>query len=695
MTACVWTERNRPGLTRFISLVQPVRRVFDPKDITYEDLDQAKPVFSREEGHRTTPQRTDRSYSDSAPFPGHAHLSTADEIQEQSTASLHLQADYVIPSPDIPPAPASTESSIRSHDVLPSRERADELLSLYWQLNGTMFRFLDITEIEAWYDRVWEGEDLGADRPVFLCLLNVIFSIGCIFDPSIALSGRAKAADQFHQRARALLDSRLAEHHSVLTIQCFLLSALYCQAIHELHQCCNFVGLAIRIAQDLRLDRPATSSRVRSDHRRNTLRKVWHACMFMDRAMALTFGRSPIVSSQAASAVPLPVAHPTSSTCACFASLDLALPEATAPHFFIELMKLYEILDDTSHVSHDPTFFEESNEDAAYTEYFGPRGARAIGGLLEMQSKLNAWGKQLPTHLSQASTSRRSAGHQREHLMLWLRYRHVVMSVFRPVLSAFSSKHRCDAPTTFEDTLPASLAFQCALSCVRAALDTIDHLVLVTSDVKLEDLHEILPGWGFSISYMHTAATVLVAARLQEPIIAAVTVNAIEDAWRAILKMLKRFQVFSAGAGRSASLLSSLYERVLQQCPDHLQSLQRGQKPRNELPSSHQKAQKSWIRHHSKATASPISISDSEEHSMQATQATNARATTTTVKDPGMLSVNMPPTSGWSYQDDFNDIRPLNPLMSDGPTSQGLFDMLDTQFSLGDMSWLLNTPSHS
>lgn len=618
-------------------------------------------------------------------------------LGERSTTPLHLQDNH--PSaPDTVHSPALllTNPPIRAlpplQNPLPSRRRADELLALYWRLHGTMYRFLDQIEFDALYRRVWEGEDLGNDGPGFVCLLNVIFSMGCIFDPSIATAERAKAADGFHQRARALIDSQLIEQRSILTVQCFLLIAFYLQATDDPYQCWNFVGLAIRIAQNLRLDLPATSANVRSDHRREVLRQVWHACVFMDRAASLTFARSTMISPQAASAVPRPVAHPDGSTCFCFAASELPGPRDATLHFFTEVLRLYEIPSEMSQISNEQTSYKEPREDAGYREYFGPQGAKAAGGLLKIHSKLNSWAQQLPTHLRQDSHLVSSTTHRRENFLLWLRYRNVRISVFRPVLSAFSSRYQDDS-TPPEDALPAALAFQCALSCVRTALDTIVQIDSVTSDEGREDLHEILSTWGSIIGYIHAAATVLVAARMQKSIVTAVTATAIEEAWHTIMKILKRFQVFSEGAGRYASALSSLYDKVMQLFPDHLQYRLLYLNPSEGL-ANEQQPQESWQRQsmpvHSLTSTTSTSVPDQGQTVMQ--------NYSTTTEDPaaiesGMMIGNSNLAQNWSCQDAFTDFREPSILTGDYPVSMSLFDMLDTQSNLEDMSWLLSLPS--
>lgn len=479
--------------------------------------------------------------------------------------------------------PSGPTSTALLH-ALPPRHRADELLALYWRLNGTMYAFLDYDEIQSLYHRLWEGDDLGIQGPVFVCLLNVLFSLACTCDPSIPPSQRANVAEKYSQAARSSLNSQLTEHTSILTVQYFLLSALYLEATNDSHQCWNFVGLAIRVAQDLRLDSPSTSSDAPSEHRRNVIRKVWHACVFMDRAVSLTFSRHTMISPPAASAVPRPLPHPQGSVCHCYGASASTTPRDTSPHFFIEVLKLYEILDETLTTPWGSTSSKKLDQDAGYRELFGPQGAQTAGRLLQIHNKLNSWTQQLPTHLRQESWHRSgSTDHDRENLLLRLRYLHVRISVFRPVLTAFCSKQQ-DAKIAPEDALPASLGFQCAILCVRAALESIQLLDSSTLDISLQDLHEILPVAGCILTWIHRSATVLADGLRQESIVAAVTPSAIEDARSAIMKMWDRFQVFDTDTHRITSDLPSFYHSMLTQSR-HLGSQSTHQRPDRVDPS--------------------------------------------------------------------------------------------------------------
>lgn len=76
------------------------------------------------------------------------------------------------------------------------------------------------------------------------------------------------------------------------------------------------------------------------------------------------------------------------------------------------------------------------------------------------------------------------------------------------------------------------------------------------------ELDDILPAWWYSIFYVYSAATVLVAARLQPPIIAEVSETAIMDGRHAVMRIFKKFARFDKHATRCAAAISVLFDQV-------------------------------------------------------------------------------------------------------------------------------------
>lgn len=447
--------------------------------------------------------------------------------------------------------------------VLPSRQRADHLLSIYCRLVATLYPFLDLDEVKTLYGRLWTGEDLGDDGLTFLSLINVVFSIACNLDSSMTPHERLINAEVFYVRAQELLQADTVQRRSVLAVQRFLLLGQYLQSTNDPEQCWIYVGFAIRIAQSLRLDIPSTST-TEPLQRREAFRRVWYGCILMDQTLSMTFGRPAMITSQAASSVPFPLAHSGVAACKCFAEC-LSNTSATDFHFFIETLKLYNLMNETILALYNAESDEDLGNDPNYV-YFGASSTRTVGNLLELDHKISCWYKSLPIHLRHDPTSRLVSIRHRQSNILYIRYSHVKILLYRPVLARYCSRRETQEFTSrfMEDCLPSKVALQFSVACVKAAFKTIECFDTAMLDRELEDLDEILPAWWYGIFYIYTAATVLVAARLNPILLVEVTERAVLKAWNAVMRILSRYQAFSKHAKRCSTALNLLLDQVKQ-----------------------------------------------------------------------------------------------------------------------------------
>ena len=448
--------------------------------------------------------------------------------------------------------------------VLPSRQQADHLLVVYRDLVATLYPFLDLDDIEVLYQRLWTGEDLGEDGLTFLCLINVIFSIACNLDSSTPPQERIVNAKVFYTRAKELLQFDIIQQRSLLTVQCFLLLGQYLQSTNDPQQCWIYVGFAIRIAQSLSLDIPMTSA-TEPLQKRETFRKVWHGCVLMDQTLSMTFGRSAMITSQASTSVPLPIPHLDSPTCDC--SLEcLSRSSTTEYHFFVETLKLYNLMNETLTTMYSSDANGATSEDPNVV-YFGHLGANSVGSLLEIDHKLSCWHRDLPIHLRQNAASNGSPIHQRQKNVLFLRYSHVKILLFRPILARYCSQGATqdDSLIDLQDCLTANIALQFSVACIKAAFGAIDCFAAALYGREISSIDDTLPAWWYSIFYVYTAATVLVAARLKASLLEEVTEQAVSNAWNTAMTILDQYQAFSKLAKRCSTALTLLLNQVLQQ----------------------------------------------------------------------------------------------------------------------------------
>ncbi|KAH6867516.1 fungal-specific transcription factor domain-containing protein [Thelonectria olida] len=473
---------------------------------------------------------------------------------------------------------AAAKQHVHIDYVLPPRQRADRLLEVYWRFVDPLYPFLDKTQLDLMYQRLWTGESLGRDGKMFICLLNVIFSLACNLNPLMRPEERSKNATVFYQRGKVLLDFSDIQHRSILTVQCFLLSGQYLQSTNEPQQCWMFVGLAIRTAQSLGLDLPATSAEAHTINDGETMRKVWHGCILMDRTLSMTFGRPQMISPEAVASVPRPLAHKEDEICACY--LEPHGPDAVGNdlHFFIEALKLYELMSEALLALYNISNDSRPENDDVYARYFGSHAGKVVGRIFDLDNKLQRWKRDLPLHLQYDLGTSKSSIHKRQSHVLWLRFLHTRILLLRPVLSRFCSGHD-HMQGSFHESLPWKIAPQLSAKCVQTALATIDFFDSSIGDKAIEKSEDLLPAWWYSTFYIYSAATVLAAAQLHPTITAEVGAERIMDGCRAVMKLLMLFQRFGSHATRCATAISVLFDQVLVQQENSRKHRKQPQRP--------------------------------------------------------------------------------------------------------------------
>lgn len=287
--------------------------------------------------------------------------------------------------------------------VLPSRRKADSLMSLYWQYVHTLYPYLDRLQVQDDYDKLWRCDGCIPDERSFLCLINAMFALSSQIDTTILLEERNRVAAVFYERARMSLD--IVEMGSVRSVQAFLILGQYFQSTNEPHRCWIFVGLGIRTAQSLGLHLPETSECVSDLRTKQTLRKVWHGCVLMDRVVSMTYGRPLMVGTRSAMAVPLPQPMPDELLPSEFTGPQIFSseqePHPSAIDFYVSSLKLYDILHDVL-----SNFYHVHNEqntrtfEGPYDRYFGRSQAYVSQpSVFELERALEKWEDELPSHL--------------------------------------------------------------------------------------------------------------------------------------------------------------------------------------------------------------------------------------------------------------------------------------------------------
>lgn len=105
----------------------------------------------------------------------------------------------------------------------------------------------------------------------------MIFALG-----SIAIDPYFDASDYFNTAQRLLRLGSLGPD-SFSTIQAHILASQYLIAIHNFHAAWKSIGLAIRIAESLRLHLGSGSQHLEDRVDRELARRLWHSCILLER----------------------------------------------------------------------------------------------------------------------------------------------------------------------------------------------------------------------------------------------------------------------------------------------------------------------------------------------------------------------------------------------------------------------------
>lgn len=328
-------------------------------------------------------------------------------VVEQKTAlsssalspnTIHNRGNMPLMFPDDDTSPSEIDSA------LPTRKRADNLVNMYWTSTHILYPILDRNMVLDDYESLWKGDGLISHERSFLCLLNVIFALSSRLVPTSTPQERAESASVFYSRAKDLL--QLGNTASVRYVQIYLLFGLYLQSTSEPHSCWIFVGLAVRTAQSLNLHLSTTSEHIKHFRYKSLLRRVWHGCVFLDRTLAMTYGRPCMIAGGLAHSVPYPdavegegISPDRSDPNWSNSNLNPSLTD-----YFIHSLTLYDILHDILINFYSPESQQLQSIDHVYEHFFEvstrPRGGFTV---LEIDRRLYQWKIKLPIHLQFAS----------------------------------------------------------------------------------------------------------------------------------------------------------------------------------------------------------------------------------------------------------------------------------------------------
>lgn len=168
---------------------------------------------------------------------------------------------------------------------MPPRAVADAFLTCYWNELWAVFPIHDKVSFENSYNSIWSSSPATVKNEiVFYTLLNMVFALGSQFSTLVRPDQRTEVGQIFWNRANTLFDTLVSKTASVEGVQCLLLMAIFLQSSRDSYRCWMVTGSAVRMAQSLGLHLSETSNKIsNSEADREVARRIWHACVFLDR----------------------------------------------------------------------------------------------------------------------------------------------------------------------------------------------------------------------------------------------------------------------------------------------------------------------------------------------------------------------------------------------------------------------------
>ena len=388
------------------------------------------------------------------------------------------------------------------------------------------------------YEEIWSGDaDSCEVDELFYSILNLIFAFGYRLSPLRKHLEKNISANVYFERSQELLKFHLMDSGSLLLIQALLLTGQFLQATTRLAGCWNIVGLAIRIAQGLGLHMEKSMSPKRSYIEQEIEKRLWDGCLLMDKIVSMTFGRPLMVVQDHVQEAPVYIDDEfITDTCIDYPPKE----KASVLSFFSETVKLYDILADILKFFYSDT---------------GPDYVDLFVSIFKFQEKLYDFQDNIPNHIKFESCLQESP-YQRQSIVLRIRYLHLKIMLYRPVLFPKNRDRKRDNRMKHAELYVSSQRSISTL-CVETAIE----LINLISQYRYADI-TLLPAVWYNNFYIYTATSVLLAARLQPFLKDEVNMDKFESAWNLGLELLASYLSRSTSAARCIKVLEMMNEKI-------------------------------------------------------------------------------------------------------------------------------------
>jgi hypothetical protein len=182
-----------------------------------------------------------------------------------------------------------------------TRAQEEQFLDLHWQSFHCIYPIIDEAEFRDYFDSLWNDFSFPAARsrsPLVDSIMAICMQYGSTFlisdDGTLSADGvdHAKVASQnsyaFYRRSQRLLLDEI-ENPSMMTLQSCIYCVVYLYNVSSLNAAYTMLGNALRVAQTIGLQFPASTTSVADPQLRD---RVWSVIAMLNGQLSMALGRT-------------------------------------------------------------------------------------------------------------------------------------------------------------------------------------------------------------------------------------------------------------------------------------------------------------------------------------------------------------------------------------------------------------------
>ncbi|KAH7379128.1 fungal-specific transcription factor domain-containing protein [Phaeosphaeria sp. MPI-PUGE-AT-0046c] len=436
------------------------------------------------------------------------------------------------------PATATHRFKLHPEDLLlPTRREMTRLLGVYQRTHYPIFPIFDMHLVMGEADALFNGTaHILSDRTLH-CILNFIFALSTQSHPPEGSTDDEDAADPFLKRGQNLLSTNFLDGFSFSQLQTTLICSQYLLSTDRLQQAWLMVGSSMRLAEALGLDRTSTTEGLRDEHERSLAKRVWHACVSMDRTVSMCTGQRPSSSPHATAFVTLDPYSPNDMT-----GIQTMSPEL-AHDFFRASSKLFDNL----HEILTRVYVPNDKRGAVTPSDF-------VTTACELEHKLVQWEERLPRALQPPLDDFDNGLFCYASHFLKQRFLQARIMLYRPSLGLIVARN---ASASSSKTMLNSSLVYAATSCIASSQEMIGLCQRQTQGLPES---QMLTPWWMNLLYIYTAAVAIAAALMTHSLTGRLDMSSLHRSMEEAITMIQHYAKNKSAAKRCLVTLTGILQ---------------------------------------------------------------------------------------------------------------------------------------